>query len=125
LTEVAKAVCRELRKSPTKAERIFWEEVRNKKFRDKKFYRQYPIFHDLTGKETFFIADFFCFEEKLVIELDGDYHQYRLKDDEERTKILNHLGLKVIRFHNQEITEDIKKVLSIIDKYVTATNSYS
>ena len=70
LVEVAKVVCRELRKHSTEAERIFWEAVRNKKFCNRKFYRQYPLFHDITGKETFFIADFFCYEEKLIIELD-------------------------------------------------------
>ena len=83
LFEAAKVVCRELRKNSTKAERIFWEVIRNKKFYRKKFYRQYPIFHDITGKETFFVADFFCFDEKLIIELDGKYHQYRLQEDKE------------------------------------------
>lgn len=111
LVEIAKVVCRDLRKNSTKAERIFWEKVRNRKFCGKKFYRQYPIFHDITGKETFFIADFFCFEEKLIVELDGKYHQYRLKEDEKRKKILNHLGLKVIRFTNDEILNDTDKVL--------------
>ena len=88
LVEIAKVVCRELRKNSTKAERIFWNEVRNRKFYGKKFYRQYPFFHDITEKETFFVADFFCYDEKFIIELDGKYHQYRLKKDEERTKIL-------------------------------------
>ena len=111
LVEVAKIVCRDLRKNSTKAERIFWEQVRNRRFCGKKFYRQYPIFHDITGKETFFIADFFCFEEKLIVELDGRYHQYRLKEDEERTKILNQLGLNVIRFTNDEIENYLENVL--------------
>jgi len=43
----------------------------------------------------------------VIIELDGIYHQYRLKEDEERTKILNYLGLKVIRFSNDEIINDL------------------
>jgi very-short-patch-repair endonuclease len=116
LVEVAKVVCRDLRKNSTKAERIFWEQVRNKRFCGKKFYRQYPIFHDITRKETFFIADFFCFEEKLIVELDGKYHQYRLKEDEERTKILNHLGLSVIRFTNGEIINDLENVLLKLKK---------
>jgi very-short-patch-repair endonuclease len=116
LTETAKLICRELRKNPTKAERMFWEMVRNKKFLGKKFYRQYPIFHDLSGKETFFIADFFCFEGKLVVELDGKYHLYRLKEDEERTKILNHLGLEVIRFSNENIIKNINKVVHALEE---------
>jgi very-short-patch-repair endonuclease len=116
LTETANRICRDLRKNSTQVERMFWEMVRNKKFLGKKFYRQYPIFHDLTGKETFFIADFFCFEDKLIVELDGKYHQYRLKEDEERTKILNHLGLKVIRFSNDEVINDMKKVVNALEE---------
>jgi very-short-patch-repair endonuclease len=74
LRVVAKVVCRELRKYSTEAERVFWDKVRNKQFLGKKFYRQYPIFHDLIGKETFFVADFFCYTDKLIVELDGKYH---------------------------------------------------
>ena len=116
LVKVAKAVCRELRKNSTEAEKIFWEAVRNKKFCNRKFYRQYPLFHDVTGKESFFIADFFCYEEKLIIELDGKYHQYRLKDDKERTIILNQMGLRVIRFTNDKIINDLNSVLEEIEK---------
>ena len=116
LFEAAKVVCRELRKNSTKAERIFWEVIRNKKFYRKKFYRQYPIFHDITGKETFFVADFFCFDEKLIIELDGKYHRYRLQEDKERTKILDRLGLRVIRFSNEEITNNLEEVLLKLKK---------
>ena len=116
LVEIAKLVCRELRKNSTKAERIFWEVIRNKKFYRKKFYRQYPILHDITGKETFFVVDFFCFDEKLIIELDGKYHQYRLQEDAERTKILDRLGLAVIRFSNEEITNNLEEVLLKLKK---------
>jgi very-short-patch-repair endonuclease len=115
LVEITKVVCRELRKNSTIAERLFWEAVRNKKL-GKKFYRQYPIFHDITGKETFFIADFYCHQEKLIIELDGKCHQYRLKEDKERTKILNYLGMRVIRFNNDEVINDLKNVLSKINR---------
>lgn len=116
LVEIAKTLCRELRKNSSEAEKIFWKAVRNRKFYGKKFYRQYPFFHDITGKETFFIADFFCFEERLIIELDGKYHQYRLHEDDERTRILNSLGLRLIRFSNDEIMNDIDGVLIKIYK---------
>jgi len=119
LVEIAKAVCRELRKNSTEAERIFWENVRNKKFLGKKFYRQHAIFHDITGKETFFVADFYCFTDKLVIELDGKYHKYRLKRDAERTQILNHLGLNLIRFSNDKIINNLEEVLLEMRKHFT------
>jgi len=70
----------------------------------------------LTGKETFFVSDFYCHEMKLIIELDGKYHQYRLKADKERTKILNHLGLKVIRFKNEEVINYLDGVVVKIKK---------
>ncbi|MFZ0456049.1 MAG: DUF559 domain-containing protein [Ignavibacteriaceae bacterium] len=92
LEEIAKIVCRDLRRNSTKAEKILWVAVRYRKFYGKKFYRQYPIFQDITGKETIFITDFFSFEEKLIVEVDGKCHKYKLKEDKERTKILNNLG---------------------------------
>ena len=119
LVEIAKVVCRELRKNSTKAERILWEELRNKKLSNKKIYRQYPIFHDIKGKETFFVADFFCYTDKLIIELDGKYHKYRLKEDEERTKILNHLGLRVIRLRNDEIINGLESVLLKLKEHLS------
>ena len=116
LVETAKFICRDLRKNSTKAERILWGALRNNKFCGKKFYRQYPIFHDITGKETFFVADFFCHSDKLIVELDGKYHRYRLKEDEKRTKILNHLGFQVIRFTNEEIMNNFEGVLKTLTK---------
>ena len=112
LRELAKSICRELRNNPTKAELILWRSLRRKKISGKKFLRQFPFFYDITGKESFFIGDFYCHAEKLIVELDGKYHKYRLKKDEERTRILNDLGLKVLRFKNEEVINDIEKVLT-------------
>jgi len=91
---------------------MFWEAVRNKKIIGKKFYRQYPLFYDITGRESFFVADFYCHEEKLVIELDGKIHQYRLRADTKRTEILNYLGVKVLRFNNDEVISNLNDVLT-------------
>ena len=66
LREIAKIKCRELRRKSTNAEKIFWQRVRNRKFLGMKFYRQYPIFYDLNGKESFYIADFYCHDEKMI-----------------------------------------------------------
>ena len=109
--EIAKQLCRDLRKSPTRAEKIFWEAVRNRKFMDLKFYRQYPLFVDFAGRETFFIADFFCFEKNLVIEIDGKIHDYHKEHDELRTEIINMKGIQVVRFKNEEIEADMGMVL--------------
>ena len=111
LIAISKQLCRELRKKSTNAEKIFWEAVRNRRFLNKKFYRQHPIFFDVLGKETFFISDFFCYEEKLVIEIDGAYHERQREYDELRSGVINLLGINVIRFKNEEVENNIEAVL--------------
>lgn len=117
LAKIAKIVCRDLRRNSTLAEELLWEALRNRQVDDKKFLRQHPLFYDITGKESFFITDFYCHEEKLVIELDGVYHKYRLNEDKERTEILEFLGIKVIRFKNEEVVNDLESVLAKIKKH--------
>jgi len=116
---VAKSLCRELRKNSTTAEDILWQRLRNRNLNNKKFYRQYPLFYDVYGKETFYIADFFCFENKLVIEVDGEYHKYQKEKDLQRTDVINFLGIKVIRFKNEEVIKNIIKVLQQIKNELT------
>ena len=110
LREIAKQRCRELRKSQSKAETIFWEAVRNRRFMGLKFYRQYPIFIDFNGKESFYIADFYCFEKNLVVEIDGKIHDYQKDRDALRTVIMNMKGIDVVRFNNVEIEKDSNSV---------------
>ena len=117
LRKVAKIVCRDLRKNSTMAEKIFWEAVRNKKLNGKKFYRQHPLFYYITGKESFFVADFYCHQEKLAVELDGRYHEYKLNVDTERTEILNNLGLKVLRFKNEDVINNLNDVLTKVKNH--------
>jgi very-short-patch-repair endonuclease len=114
LREIAKVICRKLRKHFTQTENILWNVIRNRKLEGRKFLRQHPLFYDITGKESFFVADFYCHEEKLIIELDGKYHNYRLKEDKKRTSILNFLGLRIIRFKNEEVIHNLDKVLNEI-----------
>jgi very-short-patch-repair endonuclease len=119
LREIAKRSCRELRKNSTNAEKMFWNKVRNHKFLGKKFYRQYPIFFDLLGKESFYIADFYCYEEKIVVELDGKIHDYQKENDKLRTEVINNKGIEVIRFSNYEVENDIDGVLYLLEKALT------
>jgi very-short-patch-repair endonuclease len=107
-----------LRKNSTEAENILWERLRSKRFHCKKFLRQHPLFHDIEGKESFFIVDFYCHENKLAIEIDGGYHKYRLPEDQNRTLILNYLGIKVIRFKIEEISSSIDTVLTEILRHL-------
>ena len=116
LRQIAKELCRKLRKNQTKAEKIFWEVVRDRKFIGLKFYRQYAIFFDFSGQETFFVADFFCFERQSVVEIDGKIHDYREDHDEMRTFIINMKGIHVIRFKNEEIENNLNGVLVRLKK---------
>ncbi len=115
---VALELCKKMRKNPTKAEDIFWQAVRKRKFMRVKFYRQYPIFFDYLGKETFYIADFYSFEHKLVVEIDGRIHNYTQQRDRFRTEIINLLGINVIRFKNEDIINDLEYVLDKLKRYL-------
>ncbi len=95
------ARAREMRKNPTIAERKLWGYLRNFPV---KFWRQKPINN--------FIVDFYCPKLKLVIEVDGDSHftDSGLVYDEERTRVLEGYGLRVIRFTNDEVVQNFEGV---------------
>jgi very-short-patch-repair endonuclease len=116
LKDTVKIVSRQLRKNQTEAENIFWQSVRNRKVANKKFYRQHPIYFDMEGRQRFFIADFYCHEARLVVEIDGKIHSYQRDYDRMRTHIIGQLGVRVIRFKNEEIEEDIKGVIEKLEE---------
>ena len=118
LRAIAKELCRELRKQATPAERKLWQHLRKHKLSGKKFYRQYPLFYDIEGRESFFIADFYCHEARLVVEVDGKIHEFNKEYDKHREEILSYLGVKVIRIKNEEIEKDVNYVLEKIKLYL-------
>ena len=118
LDHAARDLCKKLRRTQTRAETLFWEQVRGRKFQDLKFYRQFPIFYELNDHESFFIADFFCFDKKIVIEIDGKIHDYRYKQDVDRSRILNNLGLAVFRIKNEKIELNINQVLEELSLFL-------
>ena len=97
-----------LRKSMTEAERLLWNKLRNSRLNGYKFRRQHPI--------NRFIADFYCHEARLIVEIDGEIHnEARNKEhDDGRTYELQELNIRVIRFTNQEIFNSIDMVLNTI-----------
>ena len=109
---------RQLRKNLTFEEKLLWQKLRGRKFFGLKFLRQHPIVYDLINdKPLFFVPDFYCAEKKLIIEVDGKIHDFQKDYDERRTEILTNMGLKVIRFKNEEI-RNIGKVLKDIEMYI-------
>ena len=97
-----------LRRNETKAEKLLWEKLRNNQLEGLKFRRQHPV--------NIYIADFYCHKFKLMIELDGDYHnqEEQKQKDEVRTEVLRLNDLKIIRFKNEEVEQDINQVLITI-----------
>lgn len=99
---------RDLRKNQTSAEKLLWECIRNRKLGGYKFRRQFPIMG--------YIVDFYCRDCCLAIEVDGSIHnEPEVADyDSERQKQLESIGVKVIRFTNDEVYDDIENVLKTI-----------
>ncbi len=106
--------CRRLRRNQTESEKIFWNEVRNRKINNLKFLRQHPfVYGGHKNGVYYFIADFYCAEKKIIIELDGGIHQQQKEYDENRDFVLKELGLKVFRFKNDEIKKAIDFVRTL------------
>lgn len=109
-----------LRNNETQAEKILWEKLRNNQLKGYKFRRQHPV--------SLYIADFYCHQLKLIIEVDGEYHNTleQIKKDDERTQVLRDNGMKIIRFTNYEIENNVDKVITeiglIIEEITTEKN---
>jgi leucyl-tRNA synthetase len=117
-------LARDLRKNQTDSEKLLWQNLRNRKLNGFKFNRQFPIVYgrNFDGTSLFFIADFYCHEKKLIIELDGKIHEFQKEYDKERDSILNQLGLNVIRIKNEEL-ENISQVLEKISNQLSPNSS--
>lgn len=96
---------KEMRSNPTEAESVLWLQLKGKKL-GVKFRRQHPI--------DSFIADFVCLDKKLIIEVDGEIHNFQQEADALRTERLNELGYEVLRFKNEEVLADVDNVLTKI-----------
>jgi len=98
---------KELRNNPTDAERLLWQEI-NKSKLGVRFKMQHPL--------SRWIVDFYCHPLKLVIELDGGYHENKeqKEKDEGRSHEINKFGIKILRFTNEEIEHNVLKVMDRI-----------
>ncbi len=98
------AKTKELRNNVTQAEMLLWEYLKTKPL-GYKFRRQHPI--------GIYIADFFCYKLKLIIEVDGSVHNKKevKRNGSERQRLLESEGLKVIRFTNDEVMNCLEVVI--------------
>ncbi len=104
-----------LRNEQTESEDALWQVLRNRRFENIKFRRQYSV--------GYFVLDFYCPQEKLAIEVDGNVHdsieaqQY----DAYRTEALNGIGIQVVRFRNEEVVNNLPQVLTRIKSFLKNT----
>ncbi len=106
-------LAKRLRKEMTPEERKLWYLFL--RTHSSRFYRQKAIGN--------FIVDFYCAGAKLVVELDGTQHfeDEGQQKDKQRTKHLEQLGLRVVRFSNRQINEEFSAVCQAIDEAIKAT----
>jgi len=104
------ARARALRNRQTKAESLLWYVLRNRRLCGLKFRRQFPV--------EPFIADFACVEARLIVEIDGGYHDYTYADDRSRQRRLEQSGWKVLRFSNEDVLDDVEAVAVAIARHL-------
>ena len=113
-----KELARRLRNDSTLGEVLLWKELSNKKMYGFDFHRQKPLLN--------YIVDFYCYELDLVIEIDGQYHNWEEKSeaDLERDNDLMAYKLTIIRFTEQEVRKDMVNVLRAIEGHILEHSSY-
>jgi len=103
---------RHLRKNMTDSEKPLWSRLRKKQILDVQFYRQKPI-----GS---YIVDFYAPKAKLVIEVDGSQHleSSYIKKDAHRDDYLSKQGLRVLRFNNLQVLQELDAVMEVVFRAV-------
>ena len=110
-----KALARELRKKSTLAEILLWNHLKRRQRLGFDFHRQKPILH--------WIADFFCEELMLAIEIDGDSHRFRPENDARKEAGFIALGITVLRFGDTQVKQDARGVMAQIDAWISANDA--
>jgi very-short-patch-repair endonuclease len=113
-TPVIRDRARQLRRNQTDAERELWARLRSRQLFGFKFRRQYPI-----GS---FITDFCCFEQHLVVELDGGQHAEQTEADQRRSDLLTRHGYRVLRFWDNDVMQNMNGVLQRITEALSSSN---
>jgi very-short-patch-repair endonuclease len=97
-----------MRRKPTPSEEVLWTVLRDRNIHGLKFRRQHPI--------LFYIADFYCHELRLVVEVDGGIHSTpsQMEMDQLRTANLESNGIRVLRFTNEQVLERMGEVVAVL-----------
>ena len=111
LWEKLKPIARQMRREPTAMEDRLWQRLRRKSLCNIKFRRQHVIDR--------FIVDFYCPRAKLVVEVDGQIHEYTQEEDQIRQQFLVDVhGLTILRFTNEDVRQNLEGVLEVIAEYL-------
>ena len=107
-----KSTARALRTNLTDSEQLLWSHLRRKHILGVQFYRQKPLGN--------YVVDFYAPRPRLIIEVDGGQHlaPAQVKHDQQRTAYLEHRGLRVLRFSNLEVLQELEAVMEEICKAV-------
>jgi len=109
------AFARTLRNNATLAEIHLWEYLRKRRMNGWKFLRQHPVtYHRFESKRHIYIADFYCREKKIIVELDGDAHIGNEGYGASRDAQLMELGYRIIRIRNEMVFQNMDEVISMI-----------
>ncbi len=114
VSQELKARAKAMRSNMTPAESKLWYHLRRNNLANFHFRRQQII-----GS---YIVDFYCHSANLVVELDGSGHLDQVAYDQKRDVTLPGLGLRVLRFYNSDVIEDIDKVLEVILEHCQMDN---
>jgi very-short-patch-repair endonuclease len=110
-------IARKLRQNQTDVEKKLWDYLRNRQLCNSKFRRQFPV-----GKH---VADFCCFERRLIIEVDGGQHSGDSVNDSLRADYLAKEGYQIVRFWNHEILQNMESVLEVIARALKSPSPQS
>lgn len=102
----AQSRARALRRQTTDAERYLWQHLRRRQIAGHRFRRQVPV--------AGFIADFACLEAKVIVELDGGQHAQNVEYDEQRDRLIEAQGFRVLRFWDNQVFQETQAVLEKI-----------
>ena len=105
-----KILARSLRNRSTLAEVLLWNKLKARKMRGYQFMRQKPIDN--------YIVDFYCSKLQLIIEIDGFSHEFKFVNDIQRQRKLETLGLKILRFGDEDIKNNLEEVLYSIENWI-------
>lgn len=107
-----KQLSRKLRSESTLGEVLLWNELKNRQFYGYDFHRQKPLLN--------YIVDFYCNELLLVIEIDGNYHNWEEQSDKDiqRDKMLGAYRLTILRFSEYDVKKDMQNVLRRIEQHI-------